>query len=172
MRAASVGDFVRPGRIQTDVYKRQDSMRVSEWRLMDIDEYRLNATGNYVKKMFADAGMETEVILTQDLETAVKDTDFVITTIRPGMSEGRFMDETIPFKHGLIGQETTAPGGMLMGFKTIPAILEIAHAIEQGAKPGCYLINLANPSGMVGEALERHTNIKYGCLCNLSLIHI
>lgn len=146
--------------------ERKDSMRVSEWRLMDIDEYRLNATGNYVKKMFADAGMETEVILTQDLETAVKDTDFVITTIRPGMSEGRFMDETIPFKHGLIGQETTAPGGMLMGFKTIPAILEIAHAIEQGAKPGCYLINLANPSGMVGEALERHTNIKYGCLCN------
>lgn len=69
--------------------ERKDSMRVSEWRLMDIDEYRLNATGNYVKKMFADAGMETEVILTQDLETAVKDTDFVITTIRPGMSEGR-----------------------------------------------------------------------------------
>lgn len=146
--------------------ERKDTMKVAEWRLMDIDEYRLGATGNYVAKMFQDAGMETKIIMTTDLETAVKDTDFVITTIRPGMSDGRFMDETIPFKHGLIGQETTAPGGMIMGLKTIPAMLEIAHAIERAAKPGCYLINLANPSGMIAEALERHSHVKYGCLCN------
>lgn len=146
--------------------ERKDTMKVAEWRLMDIDEYRLGATGNYVVKMFEDAGMDTKIVMTTDLENAVKDADFVITTIRPGMSEGRFMDETIPFKYGLIGQETTAPGGMVMGFKTIPAMLEIAHAIERAAKPDCYLINLANPSGMIGEALSRHSNVKYGCLCN------
>ncbi len=146
--------------------ERKETMKVAEWRLMDIDEYRLGATGNYVVKMFQDAGMETKITMTTDLETAVKDADFVITTIRPGMSDGRFMDETIPFKHGLIGQETTAPGGMVMGLKTIPAMLEIAHAIERAAKPNCYLINLANPSGMIGEALERYTKVKYGCLCN------
>ena len=144
--------------------ERKETMKVAEWRLMDIDEYRLGATGNYVVKMFQDAGMETKITMTTDLETAVKDADFVITTIRPGMSDGRFMDETIPFKHGLIGQETTAPGGMVMGLKTIPAMLEIAHAIERAAKPNCYLINLANPSGMIGEALERYTKVKYGCL--------
>lgn len=146
--------------------ERRDTMRVSEWRLMDIDPYRLNCTGKYVQKMFADAGMSTVITLTTDLETAVRDTDFVITTIRPGMSDGRNLDETLPFRHGLIGQETTAPGGMIMGFKTIPAILEIAHAMERVAKPGAYLINLANPSGMVGEALERHSHIHYACLCN------
>lgn len=146
--------------------ERRETMKVAEWRLMDIDEYRLNCTGKYVQKMFADAGMDTKILLTMDLEEAVRDTDFVMTTIRPGLSDGRCMDETIPFKHGLIGQETTAPGGMIMGFKTIPAMLEIAHAIERVAKPSCYLINLANPSGMVGEALERHSNVKYGCLCN------
>lgn len=146
--------------------ERRDYMKVAEWRLMDIDEYRLKCTGKYVQKMFQDADMDTVITLTTDLETAVKDCDFVITTIRPGLSDGRNMDETLPFKHGLIGQETTAPGGMIMGFKTIPAILEIAHAIEKVAKPECYLINLANPSGMVGEALERHSNIKYACLCN------
>lgn len=146
--------------------ERRETMQVSEWRLMDIDEYRLNCTGKYVQKMFADAGMPTVVTLTSDLEEAVTNTDFVITTIRPGMSDGRNMDETIPFKHGLIGQETTAPGGMLMGFKTIPVMLEVAHTMERVAKPGSYLINLANPSGMVAEALERHSNVKYGCLCN------
>ena len=135
--------------------ERKDTMKVAEWRLMDIDEYRLKCTGRYVEKMFKEAGMETVVTMTTDLEEAVKDCDYVITTIRPGMSDARNMDETIPFKYGLIGQETTAPGGMLMGFKTIPAMLEIAHAMERVSKPDAYLVNLANPSGMVGEALTR-----------------
>lgn len=146
--------------------ERRDTMKVSQWRLMDIDPYRLNCTGKYVQKMFADAGMETQVTLHDDLEAALTDADFVITTIRPGMSEGRLLDETIPFKHGLIGQETTAPGGMIMGLKTIPAILEIAHMMEKVSKPEAYLINLANPSGMIGEALSRHSKVKFGCLCN------
>lgn len=146
--------------------ERRETMKVEEWRLMDIDNYRLNCTGNYVKKMFEDAGMDTKIILTMSLEEAVKNCDFVISTIRPGKSDMRNVDETIPFKHGLIGQETTAPGGMVMGFKTIPAMLEIANAIKQCSKPSCYLINLANPSGMIAEALNRHTDIKYAGLCN------
>lgn len=146
--------------------ERKDTMKVAEWRLMDIDEYRLKCTGRYVEKMFKEAGMETVITMTTDLKEAVKDCDFVITTIRPGMSEARNLDETIPFKYGLIGQETTAPGGMLMGFKTIPAMLEIAHTMEEVSKPDAYLINLANPSGMVGEALNRHSKVKYACLCN------
>ena len=32
--------------------ERRDTMQVAEWRLMDIDDYRLNCTGKYVKKMF------------------------------------------------------------------------------------------------------------------------
>lgn len=145
---------------------RRDTMKVSEWRLMDIDSYRLNCTGKYVTKMFEDAKMPTKIIMTSDLNEAVKDCDYVMTTIRPGMSEGRNMDETIPFKHGLIGQETTAPGGMVMGFKTIPAIIEIAKAIEKYAKKDCWLVNLANPSGMVAEALSRYSNVKFAGLCN------
>ncbi|MEF9967096.1 MAG: hypothetical protein RR766_01190 [Longicatena sp.] len=146
--------------------ERKETMMVSEWRLMDIDEYRLNCTGKYVQKMFKDAGMDTVVTLTKDINEAVEDCDFVICTIRPGMSEGRTMDETIPFKHGLIGQETTAPGGMVMGLKTIPAILEIAKAMEKHAKKDAYLVNLANPSGMLSEALNKYSTIKYAGLCN------
>lgn len=146
--------------------ERKDAMKVAEWRLMDIDSYRLQCTGKYVQKMMKDAGLETVVTLTQSLEDAVRDCDYVICTIRPGKSEARMLDETIPFKHNLIGQETTAPGGMIMGFKTIPPILKIAEAIEKYAKKGCWLVNLANPSGMVAEALNRYSNIKYAGLCN------
>lgn len=145
---------------------RKDEISINEWKLMDIDEYRLNCTGRFAQKMFKDAGCDTKVILTQDLEEAVKDCDFVMCTVRPGKSEGRILDETIPFKHNLIGQETTAPGGLIMGLKSIPVILEIARAIEKYAHPNCYLINLANPSGMLSEALNRHSNVKFAGLCN------
>lgn len=146
--------------------ERRESMKVEEWRLMDIDAYRLKCTGNYVQKMFKDAGMKTKIMMTMDLKEAITDCDYVISTIRPGKSDMRNLDETIPFKHGLIGQETTAPGGMVMGFKTIPAILEIAEVIKQYAKKDCYLVNLANPSGMIAEALNRHADINYAGLCN------
>lgn len=146
--------------------ERRETLNVAEMRLMDIDEYRLKATGNFLRKMYEDAGMPTQITMTTNLEEAVQGANFVITTIRPGLSEARILDETIPFKHGLIGQETTAPGGMIMGFKTIPAMLKIANTIEKYAEKGCYLINLANPSGMIAEALERHSKIKYACLCN------
>lgn len=89
--------------------ERKDEMKVKEWRLMDIDEYRLNCTGKYVQKMFEEAGMSTKVILTLNLEEAVKDCDFVICTIRPGKSDARNLDETIPFKHGLIGRKLQHP---------------------------------------------------------------
>ena len=148
------------------IIERSEYMKVAEWRLMDIDSYRLGATGKYVTKMFADAGMETKITMTTSLQEAVTDCDFVLVTIRPGMSKARTLDETIPFKYGLIGQETTAPGGMLMGFKTIPAILEIAYAMEKYSKKNAWLINLANPSGMVSEALNRYSNVNFAGLCN------
>ena len=46
--------------------ERKDTMKVAEWRLMDIDEYRLKCTGRYVEKMFKEAGMETVITMTTD----------------------------------------------------------------------------------------------------------
>ena len=60
--------------------ERRDKMQVEEWRLMDIDEYRLNCTGKYVQKMFEDANMPTKIVLTNNLEEAVQNCDFVICT--------------------------------------------------------------------------------------------
>ena len=42
--------------------ERRDTMQVAEWRLMDIDDYRLNCTGKYVKKMFEEGVYVNPVI--------------------------------------------------------------------------------------------------------------
>lgn len=144
----------------------QDELPIAEWVLMDIDPYRLEAVGNFVKKILQDAAIDIPIRFTTDLVDAVKDADYVISTIRVGGAHARVLDETIPPKYGMVGQETTAPGGLAMGLRNVPAIVQIARAIETHAKPGAWLINLANPGGMLTEAVYRYSNCKAVGLCN------
>jgi len=144
----------------------KEQIPVSDWFLMDIDQERLDIVGNFTKAIIDDAKLPVNVVLTTDLVEAVKDADFVITTMRVGVARGRVLDESIPTKHGLIGQETTAPGGLAMGLRNVPVIVNVAKMIEEHAKPEAWLINLANPGGMLTEAVNRETNCKVAGLCN------
>ena len=51
-------------------------------------------------------------MLTTDSIEAVKDADYVITTIRVGEDEMRAKDERIALNHGVLGQETTGASGL------------------------------------------------------------
>jgi len=61
----------------------------------------------------------------------------------------------------MIGQETTAPGGLAMGLRNIPVLLDVAEAMKKYASPNAWLINLANPSGMLMEALNQRSSIQF-----------
>lgn len=147
-----------------------DEFVVDEWVLMDINEERLETVGNMTKMLAEENGFNAKITFTTDLNKAVKNADFVISTIRVGNIDSRIIDETIPQKYGLIGQETTAPGGMMMGLRNIPAMIEIARAIEKHANPNAWLINLCNPSGMLTEAVNQYTDIKCAGLCNNPIV--
>lgn len=144
----------------------KDELPIKEWVLMDIDSYRLEAVGKLVEKILKDANIDIPIRMTTDLVDAVKDADFVISTIRVGGAHARVLDETIPPKYGLVGQETTAPGGLAMGLRNVPAVVNIAQTIDKYAKPEAWLINLANPGGMLTEAIYRYSNCKAVGLCN------
>lgn len=143
-----------------------DQLPVTQWVMMDIDADRVQVVANFTRDMLQKAGVPIEIEVTTDLKTAVTDADFVFSTMRVGGAKGRYYDETIPEKHGLIGQETTAPGGLAMGLRNIPAIVEVARAVTEYAKPEAVLINLANPSGMLTQAVWEETACKMVGLCN------
>jgi len=147
--------------------ERQETLPVREWVMMDIDEERLQVVGDFTRDIIEKAGISIKLTLTTDLKEAVTDADFVITTMRVGKAQGRVLDETIPPKHGLVGQETMPPGGLAMGLRNIPVIVEVAKAIEEYAKPDAWLVNLANPGGMLTEAVHRKAGFKRAVgLCN------
>ncbi|EJE1050365.1 6-phospho-beta-glucosidase [Listeria monocytogenes] len=148
--------------------KRQDELPVRELWLVDVEAGRekLEIVGNLAKRMVKKAGVNMEIHLTLDREEALKDTDFVTTQLRVGLLDARVKDERIPNSYGVVGQETNGPGGMFKGLRTIPVILDICKDMERLC-PDAWLINFANPAGMVTEAVLRYSNQKKVVgLCN------
>src|SRR5438045_5485676 len=87
----------------------RETLPIKRLTLMDIDAERLEIVGGLARRMLE--GCDIDVVLTQDREAAVKDADFVLTQFRVGGLAARANDEHIPLKYGVIGQETTGPGG-------------------------------------------------------------
>jgi 6-phospho-beta-glucosidase len=145
--------------------KRRNELPVSHIVLMDIDEERLDIVGGLARRMVERAGVETEIVLTTERKAALEGVNFVVTQIRVGRLEGRARDEKIPLEFGLIGQETTGPGGFAMALRTIPVMLDLAREMET-LSPDGWLINFTNPSGLITEALNRHSQVQAIGLCN------
>lgn len=133
--------------------------------LMDIDPFKLEVVGGLARRMFERSGMQAQIVLSGDLEAAIRDADFVICQIRVGKLEARIRDEKIPLKYDLIGQETTGAGGFMKAMRTIPEMLRIVEAMERLA-PEAWLINFTNPSGLIAEVLLNHCRVKAIGLCN------
>ncbi len=145
---------VRTPLIVQAMIKRQDRLDLGELALMDIDHERLEVIGALTLPLEKGQGTRFKITRTTDARSALEGADFVITTFRVGGIESRVIDERVPLSHGLLGQETTGPGGFAMGLRSIPVLLEYVDLIRELC-PQAWLINFANPAGMMAEALVR-----------------
>ncbi|WP_127496250.1 6-phospho-beta-glucosidase [Paenibacillus glycanilyticus] len=147
--------------------KRYDEMPIRELWLVDIEEgrHKLEIVGKLAQRMVEQAGVPMDVRLTLNRREAIAGADFVTTQMRVGLLEARRRDEHIPIKLGVIGQETTGPGGMLKALRTVPVILDICRDIEELA-PNAWMLNFTNPAGIVTEAVLKHSKVKTVGLCN------
>jgi 6-phospho-beta-glucosidase len=100
------------------------------------------------------------------LKDALDGADFVFTTFRPGGMAARHLDEAIPLRHGVVGQETAGPGGFLMACRSVPVLLEIAELAPASA----WIINYTNPTSIVTDAvLQRFPGRRFVGLCDQSV---
>lgn len=142
-----------------------EALPVSELCLADIDERRLEILGGLSRRMCDKSGLSVRVTTTTDRRRALEGATFVNSLIRVGGMDARILDETIPVKYGLVGQETTGPGGMMKALRTIPAMLALAADMREVC-PDAWLINYTNPSGIIAEALGKHGSIRFVGLCS------
>ncbi|ROY89831.1 6-phospho-beta-glucosidase [Enterococcus gallinarum] len=137
--------------------KRYEELPIREIWLVDIEagKEKLAIVGAMAQRMWDASPYDVKIHMTLDREEALKDADFVTTQFRVGLLNARIKDERIPAYYGMIGQETNGPGGMFKAFRAVPIILEIVEDMKRLC-PNAWLINFANPSGMVTEAVVRY----------------
>lgn len=131
-----------------------ERLKLDEVVLHDIDATRLDRIGAVLDGLAAEHGAELPFRTTTDLVDAVHGADFVFCAIRVGQLEGRVIDEDVPLGLGVLGQETTGPGGICFALRTIPVMVKLAETIAEHA-PNAWLINFTNPAGMVTEAVQQ-----------------
>ncbi|MGI9886054.1 6-phospho-beta-glucosidase [Vibrio chagasii] len=148
--------------------KRHHELPITDLWLVDIEAglEKAQIIADLTKRMINKVNCEINVHLTTDRQLALKDADFVCSQFRAGRLEARLRDERIALKYRMIGQETNGLGGFSNACRTIPIALEIAKEME-ALCPNAWLLNFTNPSGMVTEALLKHSSIKTVGLCNV-----
>lgn len=151
--------------------KRKDELPVAQLWLVDIEQgnEKVNIIADLARRMIQKAGVDIQVEVTLDRRLALQGADFVCSQFRAGCLEARIKDERISLKYGMIGQETNGLGGFANACRTIPITLDICREIEELC-PDAWMLNFTNPSGMVTEAILKHSKVKAVGLCNVPVI--
>jgi 6-phospho-beta-glucosidase len=150
--------FIGAGGVRTplviqSILSFQERLPIDTVCMMDIDPERLELIKLACKPRLA-KGAKFNIEWTTDARKAIRGADFIVTTFREGSLESRVIDEQVPLKYGVLGQETTGPGGFAMALRTVPVILHYVELIKELA-PDAWLLNFTNPAGILAETITR-----------------
>ena len=148
--------------------RRGDVLSGVELVLHDIAADRLAVVGGLARRILAAQGSSHRLVTTTSLDEAVDAADAVLVQLRVGGQHARLIDETLPGRFGLLGQETTGPGGFAKALRTVPVVLNIAEVVAQRAQSDAWIVDFTNPVGIVTRALLDQDYRALG-LCNVAI---
>lgn len=148
------GSTYTPGIVKSLLSKKEE-FKLEELRLYDINEERQNKVAVIVRQVVALFDPEVTLTVTTDPEEAFTDIDFAFAQMRVGLYEMREMDEKIPLRYGVVGQETCGPGGLAYGLRTINPMVEMIDFCEAYAKKTYWIVNYSNPAAIVAKAMNK-----------------
>ena len=162
------GSTRAPGTMASFIHQ-GENFEGSEVVLIDLDEERLKTVRTLAEKMAWARGLDLRVSATTDRRAGLRGCDAVLTSFRPGGFEARHLDESIPLKHGVIGQETQGPGGFFMALRSIHVMRGIVCDME-AVCPNAFLFNYTNPINIVSQAVTHNSPIPTVSLCEGPII--
>jgi 6-phospho-beta-glucosidase len=148
--------------------RRSDVLSGIELVLHDIAADRLAIVGGLASRILAAHGSSHRLVTTTSLDEAIDAADAVLVQLRIGGQQARLIDETLPGRFGLLGQETTGPGGFAKALRTVPVVLKIAEVVAERAQSDAWIVDFTNPVGIVTRALLDQDYRALG-LCNVAI---
>ena len=147
---AGGGSTYTPGIVMM-LLDQRDRFPMRALKLYDNDGERQEPIGKALAILMREQAPEVEFSYTTDPEEAFTDVDFCMAHIRVGKYAMRELDEKIPLKYGVVGQETCGPGGIAYGMRSIGGMLQLIEDMERYS-PDCWMLNYSNPASIVAEA--------------------
>jgi 6-phospho-beta-glucosidase len=148
--------------------RRAGALTVEELVLQDIAADRLGVVGGLAQRILDRQGYPGRLTTTTSLAEAVDGAAAVLIQLRVGGQQARLVDETLPAKFGVLGQETTGPGGFAKALRTVPVVQRIAEVVAERALPQAWIVDFTNPVGIVTRALLDDGRRALG-LCNVAI---
>ncbi|HAR5678563.1 TPA: 6-phospho-alpha-glucosidase [Staphylococcus pseudintermedius] len=146
-----------------------DEFPIDTIKLYDNDEARQKTIADACEIILKERAPEMKLIASVDPEEAFTNVDFVMAHIRVGKYAMRELDEKIPLRHGVVGQETCGPGGIAYGMRSIPGVLELVDFMEKYS-PDAWMLNYSNPAAIVAEATRKlRPNSKILNICDMPI---
>ncbi len=142
---------------------------VDEIVLHDLDPQRLSAITAVLRHIGAEHDRVPTIRATTDLGVALDAADVVFSAIRTGGLSGRVADERVALDLGVLGQETTGPGGVAYGMRTVPVAMHIADVVARRC-PSAWFINFTNPAGMITEAMQSVLGDRVVGICDSPMV--
>ncbi len=150
---AGGGSTFTPG-IALMLLEERERFPIHKIMFYDNDAERQETVAKACEIYLKENAPDIEFGYTTDPETAFTGIDFVLAHIRVGKYAMRELDEKIPLKYGVVGQETCGPGGIAYGMRSIGGVLEILDYMEKYS-PEAWMLNYSNPAAIVAEATRR-----------------
>jgi 6-phospho-beta-glucosidase len=165
MKITLLGTGVRTPFVLHALAAEASELGLTEVILHDVDPGRLRIMSTLGNHFCRQWGAPFDVRADRDPGLALSGAQFVFSAIRAGQDRARALDEEIPLKYGLLGQETTGAAGFAMAMRTIPEVLTLARLIEEVC-PAALVVNFTNPVGIIMQALTEHTAVRAVGVCD------
>lgn len=146
-----------------------DRFPIRQLKFYDNDAERQEKVARACEVLINEKAPDIAFCYTTDPEQAFTDIDFVMAHIRVGKYPMRELDEKIPLRHNVVGQETCGPGGIAYGMRSIGGVLELVDFMEKYS-PNAWMLNYSNPAAIVAEATRRlKPNSKILNICDMPI---
>ena len=163
---AGGGSTFTPG-ILLMLIKNLDIFPIYQIKFYDNDEKRQEIVAKACEIILREKAPDVDFVYTTLPEIAFTGVDFVMAHIRVGKYAMRELDEKIPLKYDVVGQETCGPGGLAYGMRSIGPMLELIDYMEKYSKDA-WMLNYSNPAAIVAEATRRlRPNSKVLNICDM-----
>jgi 6-phospho-beta-glucosidase len=135
-----------------------------EISLYDLNLRRSRAMARMIRKTPEYAGVGCKVACANSLAEALEGADMVAVILMAGSESSFQLGAEACYRHRFIPSDNVSPNGAFLAIKGAPVLMNIAREMTRYC-PSAWLVDFANPVGVLSGIINNHTTVKSIGVC-------